>query len=662
MDVPPLSGDNPLDNQKMDAMPIMHSPSWLLFFFLTVTFLAGCAASQQERLPLSAPEAYSQKFGGGIDAVVTDGLEALRHGRTPEAITAFNRALTRMPKNAKLHMLAGIAYQADYQHGNPAARDLAETAYIVASQLDPSLWPAHLQLGWLYLEMGTPSRAQKSFARVVDLEPDNDEAAYGLAVASYYSRDLQSALGAIRLAHELQPEDRRITRAAVFIYAASGLSDEAHSARKVLASLNSDPRELAQVDRRMSQWQNIHASGSFRVARGPSEEPHDGGLDQPPNSSPAKQTSGSNTVTGVQAMAADWSDCQQRETASSDDSSDNDGDSDSYTNDENQGDETVALRPLPSPCNGRPMPRMVVIDAAIIRTEEYLTSSRGINLLDGLQVVFGWSNLISRSFADSTWSTTKERTFSYGLPTGGVTYALNIANASDLRNDVLAHPSLVALDRRPSKFFSGTNITIAVSGTFSDGDLEEKPVGVSLSVTPTFIDDNNLLLAVKASRSGVEEGTPGTFNQALQTNRSFVRTNVLMRLGQTLVLSGLTEKESLAGRSRTPLLGDTPLLQYLFSNGVTEEKQKAILIVLTPRPVEEQGGFASTDDVGNLPEELRKRLLQGLTLPPATRLAMQALASNRFIAQFRSGDIPIDNWQTSESTDRLLGKWSFLYY
>ncbi len=635
----------------------------LIIMLLTALFLAGCAASHPGGMAASDPDGAPRTIGGGVDAVVASGVKALHSGRSSEAITAFNRALARMPHRADLHMLAGLAYQAEYQQGNHNSRDLAETAYTVASQLDPSLWQAQLQLGWLYLEMGSPGRAKKAFARVVDLEPDNSEAAYGLAVASYYSRDLESALGAIRLAATLQPEDRRIMRAAVFIHAASGLENEALSARAALASLGGNPKELAQVDRRMAQWQTVHANGILRVAHGPSEEPHDGGLDEPNGGSrpgysslPDKSAAG-----GVQAISPDWSDCRQRETAPSDDDSSSDNDSGFYNSNGNQGDETIALRPLPSPCAGKPLPRMVIIDAAIIRTEEYLSSSRGINLLDGLQVVFGWSNLITRSFTDSDSSYTKNRTYSYGLPAAGVTYSLNIANATDLRNDVLARPSLVALDRRPSKFFSGTNLTVAIPGTFSDGDLEEKPIGVSLSVTPTFIDNNSVLLAVKAARSDVEDEIPGTFSQALQTNRSFVSTNVLMRLGQTLVISGLTEKASTAARSRTPVLGDVPLVQYLFNEGLTEEKQNAVLIVLTPRPAEAQGDTASLD-ANNLPGELRDRLLPDMSLPPAIRAAMQALASNRFVAQFRSGDIPTTDWQTSKSAERLLGKEGFLYY
>lgn len=75
--------------------------------------------------------------------------------------------------------------------------------------------------------------------------------------------------------------------------------------------------------------------------------------------------------------------------------------------------------------------------------------------MQGLQIVFGWSNVSTRTENTGTVTSQNVSTRSQALPQAGVTYSLYIANASDLRSDVLARPSLVVLDRQPSQFRAG---------------------------------------------------------------------------------------------------------------------------------------------------------------------------------------------------------------
>jgi len=625
-------------------------PLAVVAILLGALCLGGCATlgsiAPNGSMATGTKEAISP-----AEKLTRESIAAMRAGRSGEAVTRLNRALSLDPARAELHLLTGLAYHLDYLHGNYLARDLAETGYITASQLDVGLAEAHLQLGRLYLDTKRFSRAQTEFLRVLDIEPDHTDALLDLTVASYYARDLKTALGAVRRLNTLQPGDARVVRAASIINAAAGLDREAFKARTGLAELGPNPNDLRLVDRRLSQWHALHADSRLT----PVNDENNGEQDEPEDDEPKASMNPPATAMG-RPIAPDWSDCQQRVT---------DSDGDDYDNNEETGDETRALQALPSPCTGSPLPRMAVIDATIIRSEEILYTSRGVNLLDGLQVVFGWSNLLTRSITDGVLTKTETTERSLSLPTAGVTYALNIANATDLRNDVLARPTLVALDRKPSMFFSGTNLAIAISGQLSGGDLEEKPIGISLSVTPTFIDDDTLLLAVKAARSDLEDSSPGTFAQTLHTTRSSVTTNVRIRMNQTLVLSGLVEKTSLIGQSKTPLLGDVPGLQYLFKSADTEETQKSILIVLTPRRPADAGSAAEASNVGadKNTQELRERLVRDLALPDTALAAIRMLASNRYATQFRTGDLKADGWKTQDSMNHLLdGLTSFLYY
>ena len=127
----------------------------------------------------------------------------------------------------------------------------------------------------------------------------------------------------------------------------------------------------------------------------------------------------------------------------------------------------------------------------------------------------------------------------------GIAYSLNLFNVTESRADVLARPTLVVLDRKSSQFFSGSTISVALGvGVGGTGSVIDKPVGVSLSVTPTFVNKNTMLLAVKATRSYIEPGNNNsTFAQVMQTSRNTVTADVLIDYGQTLVLNGLSERE-----------------------------------------------------------------------------------------------------------------------
>lgn len=624
---------------------------WGIGLTVAAALLGGCQTAAVQGTPPQAGMAQ-RPSESEADRLTRQGLDALREGRNAEAVTAFNHALALTPSRAGLHLLTGLAYHLDYLNGNFMARDLAETGYLVAAQMDPSLTLAQLQLGRLNLDAKRPARAQQAFLKVLDAEPDNAEAAHGLAVASYYARDLQSAVGSVRRLAVLRPVSAGDARTAAMVYAAAGMTGEADAARTRLAALSGSVSPT--VDRRLGQWRALHARLAPQLAQADDED------DDYAASTRAARRGGNDASQGdgggARPMFPNWADCPQWSSGSARESAyvgqDDDDDSDSA------GANIRPLRPLPSPCVGSAMPRMAVIDATIIRTEEVLYSSHGVNLLDGLKVMFNASKTVTRASSGDSRSSS----FTVALPTAGITYSLNIANASDLRNDVLARPSLIALDRQPSVFFSGNSLTVSVSGSLTDGDLEDKLVGVSLAVTPTFLDGDRVLLSVRAARSDIEDNTVGTFTEALNTTLNSVSANVMMRMDQTLVLSGLTEKTKESVRDRTPLLGEIPGIQYLFSSSQQQEIQRSILVVLTPRrPVSDAAaseGEATDPDAAEMRELLRK----DLALPPATLSTMRRLSSNRYVAQYKSGDLSVDSWKSRDALTRLLDDASGLLY
>ena len=233
---------------------------------------------------------------------------------------------------------------------------------------------------------------------------------------------------------------------------------------------------------------------------------------------------------------------------------------------------------------------MIVIDVAIVRTEQIENESRGNNLLEALGNLTQGNNnpLVGYGFNISPPST-RGRTVAYSLTIPQLKYSLNIANDSTSYNDILATPTLVATNGKPSTFFSGTDVTLALTGTQGGGNLVTKEVGITLNVTPKFLKDGRISLKVTAGRTIFSQNElPGNTNSptittpVLQADKSSVQATATLAPGESLLLSGLTEKYYLKSSDKTPGLGDTPLLSYIFGNAASQRIERSMIFVLTP--------------------------------------------------------------------------------
>ena len=99
------------------------------------------------------------------------GWDALTSGQAAQAADAFREALAADPKNAQLHLGAGLA--AALQHRDTDARDEFESAIAI----DPKLVEARAQLGLVQYRLGDPASAIRTYEALVADAPDNTQAA-----------------------------------------------------------------------------------------------------------------------------------------------------------------------------------------------------------------------------------------------------------------------------------------------------------------------------------------------------------------------------------------------------------------------------------------------------------------------------------------------------
>ncbi|MFH0946071.1 MAG: type II and III secretion system protein [Planctomycetota bacterium] len=178
------------------------------------------------------------------------------------------------------------------------------------------------------------------------------------------------------------------------------------------------------------------------------------------------------------------------------------------------------------------------------------------------------------------------------LLSASVDYDVNIANARNEEVSVLARPHLVTLNGKPAEFQSGGELVFQVSG-IENGDIKPYPYGIQLNVTPTLLKTRTaegteqVLVEVEAIRTSIlglafaEASVGGSDDVSFDKTR--VKSTAILALDETLILSGLYQREFRDRRAGVPLLKDIPLLGALFGNETEVDDVQSTVILLTPR-------------------------------------------------------------------------------
>lgn len=221
--------------------------------------------------------------------------------------------------------------------------------------------------------------------------------------------------------------------------------------------------------------------------------------------------------------------------------------------------------------------RLIEVDAVIFKILGFDSQSAGHNFLRRIEV--------NASVADAAMAA-----FSWAY-SAAISYEVNIANASEQRVAFLARPHLTTLSGSSAKFTAGGDIVYQVAG-LNSGDIKPYPFGTTLELTPTLLRTRGedglprVRLSVVAGRRTVLplQDIPGVPKDAATAFENVsVTSEAVLGLNQTLILTGLNQREQRTIRSGVPGLRSIPLIKYLFSETAVSTSDLAIIILLTPR-------------------------------------------------------------------------------
>ena len=160
------------------------------------------------------------------------------------------------------------------------------------------------------------------------------------------------------------------------------------------------------------------------------------------------------------------------------------------------------------------------------------------------------------------------------------------AMQTDANANILSTPNLMMLDNEEAKIVIGQNvpfITGTQNGTAANPNpfqtVERKDVGLTLKIKPQISEGGTVKMLIYQEVSSVQDLT----NPAgVITDKRSLDTTVLVDNGQILVLGGLIQDQVSKGEFKVPLLGDIPLLGWLFRYETRKSNKTNLMIFIRP--------------------------------------------------------------------------------
>lgn len=153
------------------------------------------------------------------------------------------------------------------------------------------------------------------------------------------------------------------------------------------------------------------------------------------------------------------------------------------------------------------------------------------------------------------------------------------ASELDGRTKNIASPRVVTADKTQAKISAGTQIPYQQASSSGATAVAFKDATLSLTVTPQISPDDNIDMKLD-----VNQDTVGAIYGGVPSiNTKQVSTQVMVENGGTVVIGGVFTQDVSDSTQKVPLLGDVPVLGWLFKNNVKSDTKSELLIFITPK-------------------------------------------------------------------------------
>ena len=178
----------------------------------------------------------------------------------------------------------------------------------------------------------------------------------------------------------------------------------------------------------------------------------------------------------------------------------------------------------------------------------------------------------------------------------------------------ISNPKVLTLNNQPALITAGTEYFYKITstetlaggsgaGAQSENDLVQSVfAGVLLTITPEIADDRTITLKINPSLSETTTDISNTDNSGRSMppdlNRRQLSSVVTVKDGNRIILGGLINTKNTNEANQVPILGDIPVISYLFKY---EEKVKTVeelVIIIEPHIIHKEKNSVSLSDLG----------------------------------------------------------------
>src|SRR5262249_34913383 len=163
----------------------------------------------------------------------------------------------------------------------------------------------------------------------------------------------------------------------------------------------------------------------------------------------------------------------------------------------------------------------------------------------------------------------------------------------------LSRPYLMTNDNQEASISTQEQTTYQTTATTANGivntNFQPVEAGITLTISPTISAGNYLRLRVKIEVSNFGQPPAGLAGAPPDKTTRTVETPVTLADNHTAILGGLANDTDLDGVSKIPILGDIPLIGWLFRGTTSDERGRYLYVFLTPHIIDTD--FALLDEI-----------------------------------------------------------------
>lgn len=150
---------------------------------------------------------------------------------------------------------------------------------------------------------------------------------------------------------------------------------------------------------------------------------------------------------------------------------------------------------------------------------------------------------------------------------------------ADGKGKIISSPRVITADQVEATIEQGTEIPYQNATSSGATAVSFKKATLSLKVKPQITPDDNVIMSVNVHKDSVGQVTLS--GPSIDTKQ--ITTEVLVSNGGTVVIGGIYTQEERSDTTKVPVLGDLPLVGFLFKQNSKQDNRTELLIFITPK-------------------------------------------------------------------------------